>query len=52
LGVFRGGREKEKEREREVTDNMEREEITDNKEIERVEKEEKWKERAMCLNFV
>jgi hypothetical protein len=31
---------------------MEREEITDNKEIERVEKEEKWKERAMCLNFV
>lgn len=52
MGVFRGGRENEKEREREVTDNMEREEITDNKEIERVEKEEKWKERAMCLNFV
>jgi hypothetical protein len=49
--VFRGGREKEKEREREVTDNMEREEITDNKEIERVEKEEKWKEKSYVFKF-
>lgn len=51
MGVFRGGREKEKEREREVTDNMEREEITDNKEIERVEKEEKWKEKSYVFKF-
>jgi hypothetical protein len=45
------GERKKKEREREVTDNMEREEIADNKETERVEKEEKWKEKSYVFKF-
>jgi hypothetical protein len=45
------GERKKKEREREVTDNMEREEIADNKETERVEKEEKRKEKSYVFKF-
>lgn len=48
---FTVGERKKKEREREVTDNMEREEIADNKETERVEKEEKWKEKSYVFKF-
>lgn len=48
---FAVGERKKKEREREVTDNMEREEIADNKETERVEKEEKRKEKSYVFKF-